>query len=267
MSTGTAWQETLRAPRSGDHIAQLYTERKFLARVVAMFLAGGVLAGEAVWAVATPLHWRAITEHLQEHVDVQAAQDVGQLLVLDAHDTLAALLDGGGLDRGRFRALVDGMIETTVGAGFRSIRAFGEMVDLLRQSDQGAAIRLEGLWNEVLREHRIAMLCPYSVDVFDPAIYRGLLQQMSATHSHLIPVDDYARLDHAVARAYADVFGGGEDAEALRFAFLKHYQRPTASMPDAEAAILALRELIPDSAERLLERVRRHYTLGRPSGS
>ena len=84
---------------------------------------------------------------------------------------------------------------------------------------------------------------------------------MSATHSDLIPVDDYARLERAVDRAYVDVFGAGEDARALQHAFLTHYRRP-ATMPEAAAAILALREFIPGTTDALLERVRRHYAFG-----
>src|SRR5207237_7574331 len=98
----------------------------------------------------------------------------------------------------------------------------------------------------------------YSLDAFDPHIYRGLLQQVSATHSDLIPVDDYARLERAVDRAYVDVFGAGEDARALQHACLTHYRRP-ATMPEAAAAILALREVIPGTTYELLGRRRRQY--------
>jgi hypothetical protein len=80
-------------------------------------------------------------------------------------------------------------------------------------------------------------------------------------HSHVIPVEDYARLERAVDRAYADVFGAGGDANLLRNAFLAQYERP-ATMPDAHAAIFAVRDLLPRTVDALLERVRYHYTEG-----
>jgi hypothetical protein len=81
---------------------------------------------------------------------------------------------------------------------------------------------------------------------------------VAAAHSHLVPAHDSARLDHAVERAYADVFGRGTDGQFLRRAFLTHYARPSA-MPDAQAAILAAREFVPASTAALLERARHHY--------
>jgi hypothetical protein len=261
-----SWHKVLQTPARGYHIAQLYTDPDFLGRAVATFIGTGLRLGEAACIIATPLHWRAIARHLEAYVNIRQAQVRGQLAVHDAHETLATLV-AGGLDRDRFRTVAANMIDAAMDAGYPRIRAFGEMVDLLRDVDLEATIQLEGLWNNVLRERNVTLLCGYSMDAFDPSIYRGLLQQVSATHSHLIPVEDYARLDDAVARAYVDLFGGGEDAGALRLAFLKHYERPAAAMPDAEAAILALREFIPASADKLLERVRRHYALGAPRSS
>src|SRR5207244_2899990 len=88
--------------------------------------------------------------------------------------------------------VVDGLPRA---AGFTRVRAFSEMADILRRTDVAATIRLEQFWNELFRDRDVALLCGYSLDAFDPHIYRGLLQQVSATHSDLIPVDDYARLE------------------------------------------------------------------------
>ena len=262
MSISAPWLELLAAPSPGQHIAQLYTQREFLSRAVATFVGNGLRRGDAAVVISTPLHWRASLERLQaDGLNVQDFQRCGQLLVRDAHKTLATFMVDGAPDRDRFRATIEGAIDETQAAGFTRVRAFGEMVDILRRTDVAATIRLEHLWNELLRDRDVVLLCGYSLDAFDPHIYRGLLQQVSATHSDLIPVDDYARLARAVDRAYVDVFGGGEDARALQHAFLTHYLRPT-TMPEAEAAILALREFIPDATDALLERVRRHYALG-----
>ena len=259
MGSDTAWHRVLDESAPGQHVAQLYTDADFLARAVARFAGAGLHEGNAVVAVATPRHWRAIRRRLEgDGFDLAGLQDRQQLVVLDAEDTLASFMVDGMPDRARFRAAVGGVIDDTRAAGFDKIRAFGEMVDILRRTDVTATIRLEELWNELLIERGVTLLCGYSLDAFDRRIHRGLLQQVSATHSDLIPVDDYGRLERAVDRAYAEVFGGGTDSSSLRRAFLQHYARP-AAMPDAAASMLAARALVPASADALLDSARRHY--------
>jgi hypothetical protein len=253
------WHEVLARPTAGQHIAQLYTERQFLARAVARWVGDGLRDGHAVIVVATPLNWRATVRELDaRHLRVETFHRRGQLVVKDAEQTLAAFMVDGMPDRDRFRATIGRLIHDAQANGFRRVRAFGEMVDLLRHTNLEATFRLEALWNEVLIEHGIALLCGYSLDAFDPTIYRGLLQQVTESHSHLIPVDDYARLEAAVDRAYEEVFGNGQDAGDLRRAFVRLYARP-AAMPDAEAALLAVREFVPRTTDALLASVRRHY--------
>jgi hypothetical protein len=262
MNASAPWQSLLRAPVPGQHIAQLYTEQQFLARAVGQFVGDGLRQGDAVIVIATPLHWRAILRRLEaEDLDVLRLRRRGQLVIRDAEDTLAEFMADGMLDRERFRAVIGSAIDATRTAGFGRTRGFGEMVDILRRTDVTATLRLEELWNELLVERGITLLCGYSIDTFDPRNYRGLLQRVSAVHSDLIPVEDYSKLEEAVERAYEDVFGGGYDTEALRRAFVQYYAKP-AAMPAAAAAILALREFIPASADAVLESARGYYHMG-----
>ena len=261
MSATTAWQGSLTTPLPGQHVAQLYTDRAFLARGVGRWVGDGLRHGEGVVVIATPPHWRAILRELDKHhISLEKFHRSGQLVVRDAEETLATFMVEGTPDRDRFRAVIGGVVDEVNGAGFRTVRGFGEMVDILRRTDLTATFQLEALWNELLVERGIALLCGYSLDTFDPTIYRGLLQQVSRSHSHLIPVEDYPRLELAVDRAYEEVFGGTQDAGDLRRALLQYYPRP-AAMPDAEAALLALREFVPGTADAVLASVRRHYQI------
>ena len=263
MSAAAPWHDVLATPAAGQHIAQLYTDREFLARAVGRWVGDGLRQGDAVIVVSTPPHWRAALHELDaQHLRVETFQRRGQLIVRDAAETLRSFLVDGLPDRDRFRTVIGGAIDDVQANGFRKIRAFGEMVDLLRRTSLTATLRLEALWNELLIERGLALLCGYSLDTFDPKIYRGLLQQVTGSHSHLIPVEDYARLAQAVDRGYAEVFGDGRDTGDLRRAFLQHYARP-AAMPDAEAALMAAREFVPGTADALLESVRRHYDAAR----
>ena len=44
------------------------------------------------------------------------------------------------------------------------VRVFGEMVSQLRHKDLAGTTRLEELWNEVIEEHSVALLCTYALD-------------------------------------------------------------------------------------------------------
>jgi MEDS: MEthanogen/methylotroph, DcmR Sensory domain len=265
MSSGTppgapaTWQTLLAAPAPGQHVGQLCTEPGFLGRAVGGFAGAGLRAGDAIIIIATPAHWQEITGPLEaQRFDLDELQGRGQLTVLNAGSCLAQLLVDDIPDPERFRAVIGGAADAVRRAGYQRVRAFGEIVDLLRQTDLTAAIRLEELWNEWLAAQGKSLLCGYSVDAFDHRAYRGLLQAVCTAHSDLIPVEDYARLEQAVERAYADVFGSAGDADGLRQAFLAEYAWPTA-MPDAQAALLAAREFLPRTLDELLEKARHHY--------
>ena len=263
-----SWQTLLRSPRPAEHIAQLYADRDFLVRAVGHFVAEGLRQGDAVVLLATPLNGRAILGRLEiAGFDPDARARRGQLTVMDAAPTLGGILVNGEPDAARFRALVGGAVSAARAAGYARVRAFGELVDLARRTSLVATLRLEALWDALLRKQpSLVLLCGYSIDSLDPSSYRGALQQVSALHSHLVPVEDYARLDRAVKRAYAEVFGAEHDAGVLHRMFLAHYARP-AAMPDAQAAILAVREFVPSAAAALLDRVRHHYRASIPTAA
>jgi hypothetical protein len=162
-------------------------------------------------------------------------------------------------DPAAFRRLVAEMLGRVHAAGYRRVRLYGEMVDLLWQEDLEAALRLEALWNGVLADEPITMLCAYRIDNFDRYAHRRVLLRVSQMHSHLIPVDDYPRFERAVARAYADVFGPRGDAEALRDALVSRFP-PHPVMPPAQAALFALRGVNGHTADDVLDRARAYYS-------
>ena len=258
---GQAWERLLAAPRPGQHIAQLYADQGFLTRALARFIGDGLRRGEGVIVVATPMHLRSVALELERRgVPVGHAEAAGQLILRDAEATLATLMVDGHPNEGRFRQMINDAVARFRSGGYAPVRAFGEMVELLRHRDLAATWELERLWDTRLGERDMALLCGYSLDVFDPRIYRGVVQQVAGVHSDLVPVDDYARFERAVGRAYAEVFGGGADADDLRRTFLDNYTGP-AAMPDSAAAILALSELVPGTVSAVLDSARRRYRI------
>ncbi len=78
----------------------------------------------------------------------------------------------------------------------------------------------------------------------------------SENHSHLIPVEDYARLERAVSDALRDTVGPDESRVENRL--LSSYPG-TFHMPRSQALLLALRQILPQVADKVLQRSRSIY--------
>jgi hypothetical protein len=259
MISSQSWESLLRRPAPGDHVVQLYTDQGFLARTVAHFLRTGFTAGSAAVVVLTPAKALAITSELAaDELDVAALQQRGQLVMVDPVSTLAELVVDGMPDRERFFPMVTRMLDQVRAAGYPSVRLFGEMVNLLCHDSVAAALALEEMWNGALDVHAVSVLCAYPIDNFDGTAHRGLLHEVMARHSHLIPVEDYERLEQAVVRAYHDVFGPDGEPATLREHVIAA-QRQRTQMPSAETALVALRGVSAEIADDVLLRARQYY--------
>ena len=67
------------------------------------------------------------------------------------------------------------------------------------------------------------------MDNFDGEVHARMLPRLGTNHSHLIPVEDYARLERAVADALRETVGPDE-ARVLEDQLLSDY-RPPFNMP------------------------------------
>lgn len=89
-------------------------------------------------------------------------------------------------------------------------------------------------------------------------MHTRMLPRLGDNHSHLIPVEDYGRLERAVAEALRETVGPDE-AVVLQDRLLSQYQAPF-QMPPAQALLLALRQILPTVAEAVLQMSRQYYT-------
>ena len=84
-----------------------------------------------------------------------------------------------------------------------------------------------------------------------------MLPRLGENHSHLIPVEDYARLERAVSDALRDTVGPDE-SRVLEERLLSQFAEPF-RMPRSQALLLALRETLPLVADDVLHRSRTLY--------
>ena len=85
------------------------------------------------------------------------------------------------------------------------------MVNVLwERGDVAASMNLEDLFDQLARKHDIAIFCSFLMDNFNGGVHAHMLPRLGTNHSHLIPVEDYARLERAVAEALRAPVGADE---------------------------------------------------------
>jgi hypothetical protein len=253
--------DVLRRPGACDHLVQAYLDDWHLAKVVAEYIGNGLARQEAAAIIATPSHVRLFVQRLDAvGGGVAAAIDRRQLLILDAQETLANFMVDGWPDRDRFRCVVAAALEHVRAASPRGVRLYGEMVELLWRDSLDATMELERMWSEVLKAEggAVSLLCGYRLDGFERGM-RGVLRSITRCHSHLLAAEDQPRLEQAVNRAYAEVFGSGDDVDALRRLMITSADLSIV-MPEAQAALLALDTMPPIIANDVRARAHRHYS-------
>lgn len=164
------------APAHERHLLYFFEKEAFAGDTVAAYLERGLIAGERLLILAVAAHAREIVTALE----VRGWRDLGEdrLHVCDADDALARIMAGGMPDRDRFRSLLGEFLAQWPGV---PVRVYGEMGDVLHLSgNPDAALALEDLWEEVLREQAIRLLCAGTIDAFlDPATNDRLFELIS----------------------------------------------------------------------------------------
>jgi hypothetical protein len=255
------WDHILSHAAPRDHVVQLYQDQDFLNRAVCRFAGAALSNGEGLILVPTAVHWDAFRPRLEaEGVDVKDAQSRGQLTVIDADELLPRFMQKALPDGPMFLGLAGEAIARTRGSGnYSKVRWWGEMVNVLwERGDVAASMNLEDLFDRVAHEQDIAIFCSFVMDNFDGEIHTHMLPRLGENHSHLIPVEDYPRLDRAVAEALRETVGPDE-ARILEDRLLAQYRAPF-NMPRAQALLLALRQVLPAVGDPVLQRSRALYT-------
>jgi anti-sigma regulatory factor (Ser/Thr protein kinase) len=174
---------------NGDHVVQFYDGDDDLVGIVGGYLAGSVLDGDAIVVVATHAHREALQAALvAAGIDVEAAEDSGQLRVLDAAETLGLFMVDGLPDPHSFFEIIGGLV-AVAGLSGRPVRVYGEMVAALWDSGNIAgAIELETLWNGLAAQVPFSLFCAYPVHLMLGADVADAFEQVCHLHSDLVVI-------------------------------------------------------------------------------
>jgi signal transduction histidine kinase/ActR/RegA family two-component response regulator len=182
------------APIHSKHHVQFYENEEFLVGVVARFLRDGLTAGDPLVVIASSDHREKFTAAIKdEGLEVNHHIELGQLIFLDAQETLSTFMVNGMPDRQSFQEHVGAVVEKArAGRPGVTVRAFGEMVDLLwRQGNARAAVRLEELWNELATIHEFSLLCAYTMGNFSGVAHSQKFESVCQQHARVMPTEMY----------------------------------------------------------------------------
>jgi hypothetical protein len=254
--------QLLERPEPQSHLVQFYRPREqWLSQNLAQYVLGGLRAGEGIVLVAAGERSRDLVRRLGAlGADPQSAQRDGRLVLVDAYEALATLLVDGQPDWERFDSKLGAVLRAArARAGDAGLRAYGEMVGILWEAGQyAAAVRLEQFWNDLQPPIGFNLFCSYPIDVFDPGFQISAVDALLCAHSHLVPVGGGTTLERALSRAMDELLG--TSATGLRALMKANFRPSWGRMPRGEAMILWLRNNLPDHADDILLRARRHYT-------
>jgi len=174
-------------PHPCGHIVYPYTDENLVGQAVCLFATAGIRDGEGVILIMSDDHCEPIKLRLQiEGFNVAAYERSGQLTCVTSEDLLAKFMVDGTLSEDLFRFTIGELIHrarASVSNGHPGrVRIFGEMVSQLRYANLMATTRLEELWNQVIKEHSVSLLCTYALHNADDHIPKELLD----LHSHSI---------------------------------------------------------------------------------
>jgi hypothetical protein len=241
-----------------EHVVQLYgNDDWLLMRNVGRFLSQGLNRGDGLLVIATAEHRTTVTGKLREESSYSKAVLEGRLVFLDAETTLARFMVNGAPDPELFRGIVgEALRGVRARAVHTGVRAYGEMVGLLwKAGAYAAAVRVEELWNDLLRSSEVSLFCAYPIDVFSPEFQSSKVDALLCAHTHLLPVE--SALEGALNQAMDEVLG--TRADGIRRLIRTNHRPSWAAIPRAEALVLWLRNNLPGSANQILARAREHY--------
>jgi hypothetical protein len=171
------------------HAVRFYESDEEISHVASEFIAEGIEAGEPALVIARPKCRAGILDCLRDRgLDPDRLQAAGDLLVLDARQTLATFMVNGQPNVALFEEQGTRMVERICrGRKDCTIWAYGEMVDVLWEAGNPvAAIVLEILWNKLLASRKLSLLCGYAVG----NVYRDAnITDICGQHTHAFGVE------------------------------------------------------------------------------
>jgi signal transduction histidine kinase/ActR/RegA family two-component response regulator len=195
-----------------NHVVQFYDDDGFLLDAAVDFLAAGLADCESAVVIATEPHRAGSLSRLKaKGIDVDDARRDGRLTLLDARDSLSAIMDGTTPNARQFTVHIAEVFDRIQRDTGHPMRIYGEMVDLLwKDGNPAGAIQLEQLWNELATSGAFTVLCTYGMGNFVRHEHSQPFREVCRQHGQVIPTEQYQ---------------GDEDTRLREISLLQHRAR------------------------------------------
>jgi len=145
-------------------------------------------SGSAVISFASESHRNSLTSRLQASgIDLTAAIDQRRYVLLDAVGVLQKFMVDDLPDPSRLLKVLKDVMATVssgIGGAQTPVVACGGLAPvLLSQGKPESAIRLEQLWDEVVKRYGFHTICTYSRNSFESEQDRDVFQRICGLHS------------------------------------------------------------------------------------
>jgi hypothetical protein len=172
------------------HEVEFYPDDGAFVDGFARFVKATLTAGNVAVVIATESHRADILQRLKaDAVDLEAAAKQGKYIQFDAVGTLATFMVNDMPDPIKCERAVSDLIKGTAEArktDHARVAICGECAPtLLVQGNPEAAMRLEYLWDEIIRRRDTDTLCGYLLSAFPEREDSSVFQRVCAVHSAL----------------------------------------------------------------------------------
>lgn len=176
--------------KNGDHLVHIYEDKNTLINSVCDFIVPALTVNQGVILISSAENRKGFERTLEKRsIDVAKSKTLGQLIILDAKETLEKMMARGEVHPDKFVNVIGSLI-SDMNRSYKSIRAYGEMVSLLwNENKQESAIKLEKMWTELATVHQFSLLCGYHFDDKISSEKHPCFSEVCTNHSHIITKD------------------------------------------------------------------------------
>jgi len=169
-----------------EHICQIYGDDEVFLDALGGFVSGGLHADESVIVIASEEHIASLDRRLRlGGLDPDRLRGNDRYIVLSAEECLRQFMVNGWPSDAAFEAFVSGVIGRAR-RDDRKVRAFGEMVAVLwAKGHYAATVRLEHLWNRLLKAEKFPLFCAYPRAGFVRGASEAI-SELNAAHTRMV---------------------------------------------------------------------------------
>jgi hypothetical protein len=178
-----------------EHTVQFYDTQDYLIGVIANFIAPLLKTKDAAVVVATKDKLDALEQRLRlRGVAIEAAKANGQFLLLDALEILAKTYNSDD-DENSVNLLPIHEILQQLRDKYPKIYIYAELVNVLcDRGEHNVALHLEEIWQGILEEYDIMLLCGYDMNNFKESHHEEAFRNVCSVHCPVVPNKDQITL-------------------------------------------------------------------------